>query len=300
MATRLKKVKVHEVSLVTRPAINRQFLLYKSEDGAPEEENMVEEIVKTEETPVVEEQLVTEPVAEVAKEEAPVVTEPVAEVVKEETPVVEPVVEVAKEEPAPVPAPEPIVEKAKPRVCSECGEEMGEEEGEMHKGCGEKGKVKKEMEDISKALEQERIEKAALVSELAELRKAAEIAKQVEITKAFIHKAATELKDVPTMVPETFGPVLKAAADKLDKAEFDAIYSMLVAASTFIHKNASLTKEFGVGGQDLSSDPAAQLDAIAKSYVVKDTQLTYAKAYSMACDANPHIYAQHVKQARNR
>jgi predicted nucleic acid-binding protein len=297
MATRLKKVKVNEVSLVTRPAINRQFLLYKSEDGM-EEENMVEEIVKTEETPVVEEQLVTEPVAEVTKEEAPVVEEPVAEVVKEETPVVEPVVEVAKEEPAPEPA--PIVEKAKPKVCSECGEEMGEEEGEMHKGCGEKGKIKKEMEDISKALEQERIEKAAIIAELAELRKAAEIAKQVEITKAFIHKAATELKDVPTMVPETFGPVLKAAADKLDKAEFDAIYSMLVAASNFINKNATLTKELGVGGQDLSADPAAQLDSIAKSYVVKDTQLTYAKAYSMACDQNPHIYAQHVKQARNR
>ena len=287
MATRLKKVKVNEVSLVTRPAINRQFLLYKSEDGM-EEENMVEEIVKTEETPVVEEQLVTEPVAEVAKEEAPV-----------ETPV-EVVAEVTKEEPAPVPAPEPVVEKAKPKVCSECGEEMGEEEGEMHKGCGEKSKVKKEMEDISKQLEQERIEKAAIIAELAELRKAAEIAKQVEITKAFIHKAATELKDVPTMVPETFGPVLKAAADKLDKAEFDAIYSMLVAASNFINKNATLTKELGVGGQDLSADPAAQLDSIAKSYVVKDTQLTYAKAYSMACDNNPHIYAQHVKQARNR
>jgi hypothetical protein len=288
MATRLKKVKVNEVSLVTRPAINRQFLLYKSEDGM-EEENMVEEIVtKTEETAPLA-QLVTEPVVEVAKEEAPVVE-----------PVVEAPVEVAKEEPAPVPEPEPVVEKAKPKVCSECGEEMGEEEGEMHKGCGEKGKIKKEMEDISKQLEQERIEKAAIIAELAELRKAAEIAKQVEITKAFIHKAATELKDVPTMVPETFGPVLKAAADKLDKAEFDAIYGMLVAASTFINKNATLTKELGVGGQDLSADPAAQLDSIAKSYVVKDTQLTYAKAYSMACDNNPHIYAQHVKQARNR
>jgi hypothetical protein len=272
MATRLKKVKVNEVSLVTRPAINRQFLLYKSEDGM-EEENMVEEIVKTEETPVVEEQLVTEPVAEVTKEEAPAIElEPVAEVVKEETPVVEePVVEVAKEEPAPEPVPEPVVEV-----------------------------VNKELEDVTKALEQERIEKAAILAELAELRKAAELSKQVEITKAFITKAATELKDVPTMVPETFGPVLKAAADKLDKAEFDAIYGMLVAASTFIHKNSTLTKELGVGGQDLSADPAAQLDSIAKSYVVKDTTLTYAKAYSMACDANPHIYAQHVKQARNR
>lgn len=294
MATRLKKVKVNEVSLVTRPAINKQFLLYKSEDGM-EEENMVEEVIKTEET-VTEAPLVTEPVVEVAKEEAPVEVakeEPVVEV----APVVEAPVEVAKEEPAPEPAP---VEKAKPKVCSECGEEMGEEEGEMHKACGERGKVKKEMEDISKALELERIEKAAIMKELEELKKAAEIAKQVEITKAFIVKAATELKSVPTVVPEVFGPVLKAAADKLDKAEFDALYGALVAASNFIAQNASLTKELGVGGQDLSADPAAQLDSIAKSYVVKDTALTYAKAYSMACDNNPQIYAQHVKQARNR
>lgn len=291
MATRLKKVKVNEVSLVTRPAINKQFLLYKSEDGM-EEENMVEEVVKTEEvteTPAIE--LVTpEPVVEVAKEEAPVV----------EAPVVEAPVEVAKEEPAPEPVVEPIIEKAEPIMCSECGKEMGDEEGEMHKACGEKGKVKKEMEDISKALELERIEKAALIKEVEELKKAAELAKQVEITKAFIQKAATELKSVPTVVPETFGPVLKAAADKLDKAEFDALYGALVAASTFISKNAALTKEFGVGGQDLSADPAAQLDSIAKSYVVKDTALTYAKAYVLACEANPHIYAQHVKQSRNR
>ena len=265
MATRLKKVKVHEVSLVTRPAINKQFLLYKSEDAVPEDEIMVEEIVtKTEET-TTETQLVTEAPVEVAKEETPV-----EEVIKEE-PVVEAPIEVPIEVVKETPSPEPVVEV-----------------------------VNKELEDVTKALEQERVEKAAILAELAELRKAAEFTKQVEITKAFIHKAATELKDVPTMVPETFGPVLKAAADKLDKAEFDAIYSMLVAASTFINKNAALTKELGVGGQDLSADPAAQLDSIAKSYVVKDTTLTYAKAYSMACDANPHIYAQHVKQARNR
>ena len=271
MATRLKKVKVNEVSLVTRPAINRQFLLYKSEDGM-EEETMVEEVIKTEEvteTPALE--LVTpEPVAEVTKEEAPV-----------EEPIVEAPVEVAKEEPAPEPIPEPVVEKAVEPI-------------------PEPVIVNKELEDVTKALEQERIEKAALVAELTELKKAAEIAKQVEITKAFIHKAATELKSVPTVVPETFGPVLKAAADKLDKAEFEAIYSVLTAAANFITQNSSLTKELGVGGQDLSADPAAQLDSIAKSYVVKDTQLTYAKAYSMACDANPHLYAQHVKQARNR
>jgi hypothetical protein len=270
MATRLKKVKVNEVSLVTRPAINRQFLLYKSEDGM-EEETMVEEIVtKTEETTT----------------ETPLVTEPVVEVAKEE-PVVEAVVET------------PVVEKAKePVKCSECGEPMGDEEGDAHEECVEKKKVKKDMEDISKALEAERIEKAALMAEVAELRKAAELEKQVKITKEYIQKAAVDMKHIPTVVADKFGPVLKACAEKLTADEFNAVYGVLKAADAFIAQNSTLTKELGVGGEDLSADPAAQLDAIAKSYVEKDINLTYAKAYMRACENNPAVYAQHVKSTR--
>jgi hypothetical protein len=261
MTTRLKKVKVHEVSLVTRPAIGRQFLLYKSEDGLQEEDTMTEEITKTE----VEEPVVEAPVTEVVS---------VPEVQKEEVPAVvlavEPVVEAI---------PEPIVEKA------------AEPEVQV---------VSKEMEELSKALEAQRIEKEALMKELEELKKAAYEARQVEITKAYIEKASVDMKHIPTVVADKFGPVLKAASEKLEKQEFDAIYSALKAASTFIAQNSTLTKELGVGGEDLSADPAAQLDSIAKSIVQKDTNLTYAKAYEMACMNNPKLYAEHVRQARNR
>jgi DNA-directed RNA polymerase subunit RPC12/RpoP len=278
MATRLKKMKINEVSLVTRPAIAREFLLYKSEDGALEVP-VVEEVVKTEE-PVVE---------------APV------EVPAE--PIVEPAIDCQKEA---EPVPEPEV--AKEVKCPTCGGEIDEEEakkGESCKACGDK-KVKKEaedlivkqVEDISKALEQEKLEKAAVMAELAELKKEAFIEKEAKITKEFITKAATELKNIPTLVPDTFGPVLKAASYKLEKSEFDALYGALQAASVFIQKNAMLTKELGVGGEDLSADPAQQLDAIAKSYVSKDAKITYAKAYEMACMNNPAVYAQHVRQAR--
>jgi hypothetical protein len=270
-------MKIQEVSLVTRPAIAREFLLYKSEDGVAEVPIVTEEIVKTEE-PVVE-----------------VVEAPVAEPVQ-------PAIDCQKEA-------EPVVEKEV--KCPTCGQEIDEEEaktmkeGESCKACSEK-KVKKEaedlitkqVEDISKALEQEKLEKAAVMAELAELKKAAEIEKEAKITKEFIEKAASELKHIPTLVPANFGPVLKAASYKLEKSEFDALYSALQAASVFIQKNAMLTKELGVGGEDLSADPAQQLDAIAKSYVSKDAKMTYAKAYELACMNNPAVYAQHVRQAR--
>jgi hypothetical protein len=265
MATRLRKIKVDEVSLVTKPAIAKEFLLYKSEDGASEVPIM-EEIIKTE-----------EPVVEAA---APV-EQP--EITKAEEPVVEETVD---------------TQKAKEPMCKECGEEEVEKVGDLCKACAEKKGVKKEMEDISKALEQERVEKAALAARVEELEKAANEAKQAEITKSYIEKAAKELKDIPGTTPQVFGPVLKSAADKLEKAEFEAIYEALKSANAFIKANSRLTKELGVGGEDLSADPAAQLDAIAKSYVEKDINLTYAKAYSRACENNPAIYNQHVKQTR--
>ena len=279
MATRLKKIKVNEVSLVTKPAIAKEFLLYKSEEGASEVP-IVEEITKTEE-PVVETAAPVEP--EITKAEEPAVVEE------------KHAIDTQKAE-------EPVAKEVK---CPTCGQEIEEDEAREMEKAGKKTckacdskKVKKEVEDISKALEQERIEKAALVARIEELEKAANEAKQAEITKAYIEKAAVDLKHVPGVTAQTIGPILKSAADKLEKSEFETLYEALKAASAFIKTNSRLTKELGVGGEDLSADPASQLDAIAKSYVQKDAKLTYAKAYSLACDQNPQIYAQHVRQAR--
>jgi hypothetical protein len=281
MATKLKKIKVNEVSLVTKPAIAKEFLLFKSEDGqSVEVPDMADEIIKTEETQV----------------EAPVVKE--EPVVEAEKPAID--TQKAVEEPV-----------AKEVKCPTCGQKVDEAEakkmkdGESCKACQDK-KVKKDaedlitkqIEDIQKALEAERVEKAALTAKVAEQEKAAFESKQTEITKAYITKVATELHEIPGTTAQVFGPILKSAADKLEKAEFDVIYEALKSASAFIKANSRLTKELGVGGEDLSADPAAQLDAIAKTYVQKDTKLTYAKAYSIACDNNPQIYAQHVRQVR--
>lgn len=289
MATRLKKIKVDEVSLVTKPAIAKEFLLYKSEEGVAEVPIVTEEIVKTEE-PIVETAAPAEP--EITTKAAEPVETPVVEV-----PPVEHAIDTQKAE-------EPVIEKQV--KCPTCGQVVEEEEakkmkeGESCKACREKKGVKKEVDEIAKALEQERIEKAALVARIEELEKAANEAKQAEITKAYIEKAAVDLKHVPGVSAQIIGPILKSAADKLEKSEFETLYEALKAASAFIKANSRLTKELGVGGEDLSADPAAQLDAIAKSYVQKDTKLTYAKAYSLACDNNPQLYAQHVREARNR
>jgi hypothetical protein len=284
MATKLKKIKVNEVSLVTKPAIAKEFLLFKSADeGASEVPIMTEEITKTEE-PIVETAAPVEP--EVTKAEEPVVVE---------VPPVEHAIDTQKAE-------EPVAKEVK---CPTCGQEIEEDEAREMEKAGKKTckacdakKVKKEVDDVQKALEQERIEKAALVARIEELEKAANEAKQAEITKAYIEKAAVDFKHVPGVTAQIIGPILKSAADKLEKSEFETLYEALKSASAFIKANSRLTKELGVGGEDLSADPASQLDAIAKSYVQKDTKLTYAKAYSLACEHNPQIYAQHVRKAR--
>jgi hypothetical protein len=262
MATKLSKMKIREVSLVSRPAIAKEFLLYKSMDGETMEN---EEIIKAE-TP---EEIVKTETEEVEKgkkgDKKPKEPKPVK---KEET--------------------ESEVEKKEP-MCKECGK--------VHKeGEACEGKVKKSAEDIVKELE---IEKAAMAAKIAELEKAAYDAKQTEITKEFIAKADKELKHVPQVIPSKFGPVLKAASEKLAKEEYDAIYAALIGAEAII-KASSLTKELGVGGEDLSAEPAAQLEAIAKSIQDKDSSLTHAKAYQLACEKNPQIYAEHVRSTRRQ
>jgi hypothetical protein len=249
MVAKLSKLKIREVSLVGKPAINIDFMLFKSE---------------TMETPI--------EVTEVLAAEQPV--EPVVE-----TPVVEPVVETPVAE---VPVEEPVV--AEPEVVVE--------------PVVEEPVITKSADAIE--LEKANIEKAALLAEIAELRKAAAIEKDAKITKEFIAKTATELKSLPAITADSFGPILKSASFKLTGDEFGAIYAALQAASNFIAQNATLTKELGVGGEDLSAEPAAQLDAIAKSMVTKDANLTYARAYSLACDANPQIYLQHVKSVTGK
>jgi hypothetical protein len=266
MAQRLKKIKVNEVSLVTRPAIAKEFLLYKSMDGETMEN---EEIVKAETT----------------------------EVVEAETEAVEKGKDKKEKKPKPVKKEdEAEVEKKGEPVCKKCGKVHKEEEPCPVKK--EEEPISKE-EELSKALEAIQVEKAALAAKVEELEKAAYAAKQTEITKAFVEKAATELKHVPTVVAAKFGPVLKSASEKLAKEEYDAIYAALVGAEAFI-KSSSLTKELGVGGEDLSAEPAAQLDAIAKSIQDKDPALSHAQAFSKACDLNPQLYNEHVRAARRR
>lgn len=270
MATKLTKMKIKEVSLVSKPAIAKEFLLYKSMDG----ENMVEEeIVK----------------AETAEEIVKADSEEVEKGKKDGKKPKEPK-PVKKED-------EAEVEKKEP-MCKECGKEPVEKEGEVCKACA--GKVKKEEEPVSKEAEiikSLEIEKAALAAKVAELEKAAYDAKQTEITKEFIAKADKELRHVPQVVPSKFGPVLKAASEKLTKEEYDAIYAALTGAEAVI-KSGVAFKELGVSGEDLSAEPAAQLDAIAKNIQAKNVELSYAQAFSKACDLNPQIYAEHVRNAR--
>jgi hypothetical protein len=295
MATRLKKIKVNEVSLVSRPAIAKEFLLFKSEDGSQEEPVMVEEIQKEE-----------QPVEEVAKAEPEPVLEQAIDTMKEAEDVEKGKDKKSKDKPKPVKKEEaePEIEKAKMEACKECKKMYPVEKLEdgVCKGCAKP--VKKEEEPLSKEaelakqLEEERVQKEALMKEIEDLKKQAFLAKEAEITKEYIEKASIDMKHVPNVSAAVFGPVLKHAAEKLEKGDFDAIYGALKAANDYIKSNSVLTKELGVGGEDLSAAPHEQLEAIAKSLQDKDSSLTHAKAYQLACEKNPQIYAEHVRNAR--
>ncbi len=259
MAKLLKKLKINEVSLVSRPAINKRFTLFKS----VEDEKMVEEI-KT-----IEERILDTPVETPAE-----VTEPTPEPVDKECPL-------------------------KKKVCPTCGQE--------HSAGECPGKVTKSVEDLQKEVETEKLEKEALTKELAELRllkeqveKQAAIEKEMRITKEFIQKAATDMKFIPGVIAEGFGVVLKEASEKLAPETYKVIYDALSGASKVLGANNQLTKEIGTTA-DLSvgETPASQLDAIAKSMVMKSgEQLSYAEAYTKACMENPKIYGQHVAESK--
>lgn len=102
-----------------------------------------------------------------------------------------------------------------------------------------------EADDLAKAdpAMRARIEKAE-----GETKEALDIAKaerDTRLTKEFITKA--EKLDGLTIKAEDFGPILKSASEKLDKAEFEALETVLKASSEQI-KKGDLFTEAGAGG----------------------------------------------------
>jgi hypothetical protein len=131
-------------------------------------------------------------------------------------------------------------------------------------------------------------------TETAELRKSVEQAETIakaerdaRLTQEYISKA-TKYTALPGVTADGFGPILKSVAEKLSAEEFEALVSILDAASGTIAENNKITEEIGksgalyAGNDDTLSKAAAE---IAKSEGV-DPIVALAKAAL----ANPAAY----------
>lgn len=119
------------------------------------------------------------------------------------------------------------------------------------------------------------------------LQKSADDAKN----KEFITKAAS-FDSLPTVVPDTLGPVLKECSDKLSKESYDLLEGVLKSANE-VAKTGGLFKQHTLEQGIAKGSAEEQLWALAKGMVAKgDTGLTEYQAFAKACTDNPGLYAQ--------
>jgi flagellar biosynthesis GTPase FlhF len=129
---------------------------------------------------------------------------------------------------------------------------------------------------------------------------AAEIAKaerDQRVTQEFIKKA--EGFKALSVKPVEFGPVLKRASEKLEKADFEVLEELLKAADEQIAKG-DLFKEMGsgVGGSVLPSDALGELQRKAEELRKNDSALSIADAQERVMKNDPDLQARYLAEQR--
>lgn len=158
--------------------------------------------------------------------------------------------------------------------------------------------VQKSAEDIEaleKSLETSTTDLEEAKAKIEELTKAAEgsgdLAKKVEVLQkaaddhllASFNEVAKTLESLGA--DEDTGKILKGLS-KLEGG--DKVLEMLTKGAETI-KESELLDEFGREGSDDTTDEYSKLEGIAKGYMDKDTDLTYAAAMVKASVANPKL-----------
>jgi hypothetical protein len=138
-------------------------------------------------------------------------------------------------------------------------------------------------------------DEAMLKAEAAD--KIAKEERDTRVTQEFITKAEG-FKALPVK-PASFGPVLKRASEKLDKADFDALDELLKAADEQIAKG-DLFKEMGagVGGSVLPSDSLGELQRKAEELRKNDSGLSKADAEIRVMKEDPELQARYLAEQR--
>jgi hypothetical protein len=264
LANILKDVTVDEVSLVTKPAINRKFLLYKSMD--------VDNMAKLEKEMKDEDEETTEDESEETDEEQETEDEEGTEAHGKNS------------------------KKVKKGIDSMENENVIVYESEVNalitKALTEKDA---EIAALKKAAEDE---KTRLQKDFETVNKALEIEKSIRITKEFVDIAKADMPSLVGTTPDKFGLVLKEMSEKLSKETYTAVVDVLKTSSAFIEKSNGLTKEFGTSAVP-SGSSHEKLAGIANSYISKDSSMTYAKAFLKAYGENPELAKQYDVEYKN-
>jgi hypothetical protein len=139
---------------------------------------------------------------------------------------------------------------------------------------------------IQKSLDEARIAKER--AEAAE--KVAKDLREEKILKEYVAKAE-ELPHL-TIVPQKFGPVLKALGESHPE-EFKEIFRVLKAAEAALEKE--FFQEIGKAGSSETSAEAA-VYAKAKAMVAKDGELTFEQAVTKVLEDDPELYDRYEEE----
>ncbi len=187
------------------------------------------------------------------------------------------------------PAPADIKKEGEEKKDEGDEEEKKEPEGEVSKSLVQK------MAQTEKALENARIEKAALAQEVEQIRKALQDELNRRILKEHIEKAAVEY--VRLGKPDDVGLIMKEASEKLSPEVYGKLSGLMKAANARIE--AGLFQEIGKSGFAPGSSVVEKVRAIAKSYVEKSAgSMTMAQAEARAWADNPDLYMQYQSEKR--
>lgn len=207
------------------------------------------------------------------------------------------------------------------KACKGCGAEMEPDEDDMMKAAGgpkegdvdEKLKadldaanakieaLTKERDELKKKADTpEEIEKRKLESLPESVRKqlveqAEEIAKmRSEKSEAEeIQKARAEMPNVPGK-PEDVGRLLKRFKDVAKAEDYEALVTILKAASAQIEKGG-LFREAGRSGDGDPQSPAAEVARLANEHIAKSKDMTLADAYAAVFRERPDLYAAYAR-----
>jgi hypothetical protein len=152
-----------------------------------------------------------------------------------------------------------------------------------------------EADDLAKADPETRarIEKAEKRAEAAETLAKSE--RDERLNKEFIAKA--EDYTALSVDASKFGPILKSASEKLDKADYEEFERILKAANEAVEQS-ELFKEQGAAGIAEGGDATKELLTKAEELRKSDSKLTQPEAFEKAMRENPDLQQRYLDEVR--